>query len=88
MIFSNTAITVENAAKDIKMKNRLPQSRPPAMEMNTFGRVMKIRLGPLSGLIPKAKQAGKMINPAVNATQVSSTATLTASPNRVLSFCR
>ena len=28
MIFSNTASTVENAAKDIKTKNKLPQSLP------------------------------------------------------------
>lgn len=31
MIFSKTAITVENAANAIKIKNRLPQSLPPAI---------------------------------------------------------
>ena len=40
---------VENAAKDINRKNRLPQRRPPLMALNTLGRVMKIRFGPLSG---------------------------------------
>ena len=88
MIFSNTAMTVEKAAQDINKKNRLPQIRPPIMEINTFGSVMKIRLGPLSGLTPNAKHAGKMIRPAVIATKVSSTATLTDSPSSVLFFSR
>ena len=88
MIFSNTAITVENAANDINKKKKLPQIRPPAMEINTFGSVIKIRLGPLSGFTPKAKHAGKMISPAVIATKVSKTATLTASPSRVFFFSR
>ena len=88
MMFSNTAITVESAAQDINRKNRLPQIRPPIMEMNTFGNVMKIRLGPLSGFTPNAKHAGKMIRPAVIATNVSRIATFTDSPNRVLSFSR
>lgn len=48
-IFSNTAMIVEKAAKDMKRKKRLPQSRPPFMVLNTLGRVIKIRLGPLSG---------------------------------------
>ena len=43
---------VDAAAKDIKRKNKVPQNRPPAMWLNTFGRVMKIRLGPCPGSIP------------------------------------
>ena len=38
-MFSNTAITVDSAAKDINRKNRAPQSLPPAIWLNTFGRV-------------------------------------------------
>ena len=48
-IFSNTAITVLRDAKDMKAKNRVPQTLPPFMLMNTLGRVIKIRDGPLSG---------------------------------------
>ena len=37
----------------------------------TFGKVIKIREGPLSGLIPTEKAAGKIIRPARIATMVS-----------------
>ena len=73
-IFSNTAITVENAAKVMNRKKREPQSLPSGIELNMFGRVIKTRLSPLSGLTPKAKHAGKIIRPAVIATNVSSAA--------------
>ena len=46
MIFWNTAIMVENAAKDMNRKNMVPHILPPAMWLNTFGRVMKIKDGP------------------------------------------
>ena len=85
-IFWKTAMTVDAAAKDIKRKNKVPQNRPPAMWLNTFGRVMKIRLGPCPGSIPYAKHAGKMIRPAIKATKVSNTITLTASPVRLRSL--
>ena len=49
MMFWNTAITVENAAKDINMKNSVPQSLPPTMWLNTLGSVIKIRDGPAWG---------------------------------------
>ena len=64
-------------------KNSAPHSRPPAIPANTLGSVMKIRLGPLSGLTPNVKQAGKMISPALMATKVSSTQMRAASPGRV-----
>ena len=51
-IFSNTAIIVDNAAKDINKKNRDPQIRPPAIWLNTFGSVIKIRDGPAPGSMP------------------------------------
>ena len=82
-MFSNTARMVEKEAKVINRKNRLPHSRPPGMEMNTLGRVMKIKEGPLSGLMPKEKQAGKMIRPEKKATKVSSAAMCMDSPSRV-----
>ena len=47
MMFSNTASTVESAAKAMNRKNREPHRRPSAMLAKMLGRVMKIRLGPL-----------------------------------------
>ena len=49
---SNTASTVENAAKLINTKKRLPHTLPRGILLNIFGRVMKMRLGPLSGCTP------------------------------------
>lgn len=81
MIFSNTAKTVESAAKERNTKKRLPQSLPKGMLLKIWGRVWKIKGGPaLTFPSLKVKQAGKMIMPATRATPVSSTATLTASP--------
>ena len=82
-IFSNNAITVENAAKVINRKNKLPQMLPPFIEVNTLGNVMNIRLGPLSGSTLKAKHDGNMISPAIIATNVSSRAIFIDSPKRV-----
>ena len=84
-MFSNTASTVEKLAKIMNRKNSAPQKRPPAMLMKTGGRVWKIREGPLSGVTPKVKQAGKMMVPAISATKVSSAQMRTASPGRVCS---
>ena len=80
MMFSNTPITVENAANVMNTKNSAPQRRPIAIWLKIFGSVLKISAGPESGRTPYAKQAGKMIRPEVNATNVSSAATLTDSP--------
>ena len=52
MIFSNTAITVEKLAKVINKKKRQPHMRPPCIFTNTFGKVIKIRLGPASTSTP------------------------------------
>ena len=82
MIFSNTATTVEKAAKVRKRKKSAPQSLPPLIFAKIFGRVMKISPGPASGLTPKAKQAGIMIKPAIRATKVSNAVTVMASPVR------
>ncbi len=88
IIFSKTAITVESAAKDKNRKNRVPQILPPAIWLKIWGRVMKIREGPASGSTPKAKQAGIMISPAINATKVSKIPMLMASPVRERSLPR
>ena len=84
--FSNTAMIVEHAAKNMQRKKIVPQILPALIALKMFGSVIKIRLGPLSGWTLNAKQAGKIINPAINATNVSRTVTQTASPVRVLSF--
>ena len=47
----NGRIVVENAAKLINTKKNAPHTRPPCIELNTLGRVTKIKSGPLSGLI-------------------------------------
>ena len=56
------------------------------MLLNTFGSVLKSSEGPASGCTPNEKHAGIIINPAISATNVSSTTMLTASPPMVLSF--
>ena len=80
IMFSNTASTVDRLAKVINRKNRLPHSCPPDMFTNTLGRVIKIKDGPASGRRPKAKQAGKIIMPAIIATKVSRAQMRTDSP--------
>lgn len=79
-IFWKTAMIVERAAKLINRKKKDPHMRLPGISLNTFGSVINTRFGPLSGLTPKAEQAGKIIRPAISATIVSKTATLIASP--------
>ena len=77
---SNTAMTVESAAKDMNTKNSVPHTCPPHICSNTLGSVMNTRPGPESGATPKAKQAGKMMSPVARATPVSSTPIVAASP--------
>ena len=81
-MFSNTAMTVESAAKDMNTKNSEPQSRPNGMLLKMLGRVTNTRPGPEPGFTPKAKQAGKMMSPAMSATMVSSRTMYRASPVR------
>ena len=84
--FSNTAITVVIAARVMKRKKRNPQHLPPPISEKMFGRLRKISPGPEPGLIPKEKQIGKIISPAVRATNVSSTMMNTLSLLRECSF--
>ena len=85
-MFSNTASTVEKAANAKKIKNKLPHNLPRGMWLKIFGKVIKIRLGPLSASTPKEKHAGKIIRPATIATNVSKIATLIASPKSARSL--
>ena len=82
----STKTIVENAAKDINRKNKAPQSLPPAIWLNTFGSVINTSPGPAPGSTPNAKHAGMMINPAINATNVSRIRILTLSPASVHSL--
>ena len=50
--FSNTAITVESAAKLMNTKNKAPQSSPKGIWANTKGKVTKTNEGPESGVTP------------------------------------
>ena len=79
-IFSNTAIIVERAAKFIKTKNKVPQIWPFSITLKIFGSVTKTNPGPLPASTPKDIQAGKIINPAIVATKVSSAKTRNPSP--------
>ena len=45
-IFSNTASTVENAANDMNIKKKLPQSIPSGILLKMFGNVINISAGP------------------------------------------
>ena len=85
-MFSNTAITVDSAAKLMNTKNSAPHTRPPAMPPKILGSVTNTRPGPCPGLTPKEKQAGKMIRPAISATKVSSSVMLTLSLSSVRSL--
>ena len=49
---SNTATTVDMAAKLMNRKNRALQRRPCGMWLNMLGSVTKISPGPASGLTP------------------------------------
>ena len=49
MIFSNTAMMVDSAAKNRNRKKKLPKIRPPFIEVKMCGSVIKISFGPLSG---------------------------------------
>ena len=80
IIFSKTAITVDNAAKLINKKNKVPHNLPLGIELNMFGSVTNINPGPAPGFIPYAKHAGKIIKPAVKATKVSSPVIIKLSP--------
>ena len=51
-ISSNTAMMVESAAKDMKMKNSVPQILPPAMLLKSVGSVMNSSDGPEPGSTP------------------------------------
>ena len=71
-MFSSTAMTVVRAAKLMKIKKSIPHSWPPGILLNTLGRVTNTRPGPEPASTSKAKQAGKMMRPAMSATTVSS----------------
>ena len=81
-MFSNTAITVERAAKDIKRKKSVPNILPgiAPMELNTLGRERNTSPGPDEGSTPNAEHAGKIISPEKIATNVSSPITRRDSP--------
>lgn len=86
MRLSKTAVTVEKLAKVMNRKKSPPQSCPIGILMKIFGSATKIRDGPSAGATPKAKQAGKMMRPAMMATKVSRIVMRTASPVSELSL--
>ena len=55
MIFWNTAMIVDNAANVINKKKNVPQTLPPAIALNTFGRVYKYQSRSFSRVYAKSK---------------------------------
>ena len=80
IIFWKMAMTVESAANAINKKNNAPHNCPKNMWLKIFGNVTKMSFGPCDGSTPNAKHAGKIMNPAMIATSVSSPSTCSASP--------
>ena len=76
----------QKLAKVMNRKKSPPQSCPIGILMKIFGSATKIRDGPSAGATPKAKQAGKMMRPAMMATKVSRIVMRTASPVSELSL--
>ncbi len=64
-------MVVVMAARASSTKKRMAKNWPMGMLLNTLGSVSKTRLGPLAGLKPKVKTAGKMAMPAKRAMAVS-----------------
>ena len=89
-MFSNTAITVENDAKIMNTKNRVPITRPPGIVLKMLDSVVNRNVAPTleaSAVTPllNAKQAGKMMRPDISATNVSRPVIVNASPSRLRS---
>ncbi len=63
MIFSNTAMIVDAAAKNMHRKNNVPQILPPLIALKIFGSVIKIRLLPLSRVHSERKACRKNDHP-------------------------
>lgn len=87
MMFSNTAITVENDAKIIKRKKSVPKTLPPGMLLKMDDSVVKRKLAPTvpaSAVTPplNVKHAGKMMRPDIIATKVSKHTMVIDSPRR------
>ena len=77
---SNTAMMVERAAKLMNTKNSEHHNWPSGICSKTLGNVTKTKPGPEPGSTPKAKHAGKMMRPAMRATNVSRAPTRIDSP--------
>ena len=75
-----------SAAMVSRRKKRVANSVPSGRALNTFGSTSYTRLGPLAGLIPKAKTAGKIATPAKTAMSVSAAAMLTLVFSRLSSL--
>ncbi len=66
-----------SAAMESIKKNRIPNRVPKGIAWKASGRLMKISPGPSPGFMPLAKITGKIASPAISATTVSASATLT-----------
>ena len=59
MMFSNTAMMDDSAAKLMNTKNSVHHNWPSGIWLKTPGSVMNTKLGPLPGSTPNAKHAGE-----------------------------
>ena len=92
IMFSKTAITVDNDAKIINKKKIVPIILPPGICVNILVKVVNKNDAPKfptsATVCPplKVNAAGKIIKPDINATVVSKLTMVTASPSNLFSF--
>jgi len=75
-VASTMEIEEVSAAMESIKKNSAPNSVPNGIAWNANGRLINSSPGPSPGSMPLAKITGKIASPAISATTVSATATL------------
>ena len=71
---SSTEIDEVSAASSSARKKRMATTPPAGIWLKIYGSVVKTSPGPSPGLIPNAKTAGMMAQPAISAKSVSARA--------------
>ena len=71
---SSTEMDEVRAASSKARKKKMATMPPAGSWLKIYGSVVKTRPGPSPGLMPKAKTAGMMAQPAISANSVSATA--------------
>ena len=82
VMFSNTAMTVDIAAKSMNRKKRVPQNTAAAHSVEHVGEGDEQQVRTAVGVNAEAEAGGKIIRPETIATKVSSAIIHIASPVR------